>query len=90
MSWFSIRRQRGTPQIAGFYTVTGEALVVQVRWRSGGLVWNTPVAVHVQRRGHTQRHCIVDSTRLVQLGLAVATIVVVAQLWRQKEGDSHA
>ena len=87
--WFSIRRKLGAPQIAGFYTVTGESLVVQVRWPGGGLVWNTPVALHVQRRGHTERHRIVDSTRLVQIGLAVATIVVVAQLGRQQQGDAH-
>lgn len=89
MPWFSIRRQRGAPQIAGFYTVTGESLVVEARWPGGGLVWNTPIALHVQRRGHTEIRHIVDSTRLMQLGLAAATIVVVARIGRQKQGGSH-
>jgi hypothetical protein len=89
MQWFSIRRQFGAPQIAGFYTITGESLVVQVRWPGGGLVWNTPVALHVQRRGHTDVHRIVDVTRLVQLGLALAVLVMFARLGRKKQGGSH-
>lgn len=59
--------------------------MVQMRWPGGGLVWNTPVALHVQRRGHTAIHRIVDSTRLVQLGLAVAVMVVIARLERVAE-----
>lgn len=89
MPWFSIRRQFGAPQIAGFYTVTGESMVVQVRWPGGGLVWNTPLALHVQRRGHTEIHRIVDSTRLMQLGLAVVVLVVFARMGRQKQGGLH-
>ncbi len=90
MQWFSIRRQRGTPQLAGFYTITGESLVVQVRWPGGGLVWNTPVAVHVQRRGHTVTHRVLDTTRLAQCVLALLTLVMVANRGRiRKEGSDE-
>ncbi|MCL4828442.1 MAG: hypothetical protein KJZ95_13820 [Caldilinea sp.] len=86
---FSIRRQLGAPQIAGFYTITGESLVVMVRWPGGGLVWNTPIALHVQRRGHTSVHRIVDSTRLVQLALALIIIAMLVWNGRQKSGGLH-
>lgn len=89
MPWFSIRRQLGAPQIAGFYTVIGESLAVQVRWPGGGLVWNTPVALHVQRRGHTEIHRIVDGTRLVQLALALIVIGMFVWNGRQKSGGAH-
>ena len=85
MQWFSIRRQRGTPQVAGFYTITGESLVVQARWRGGGLVWHTPVAIHVQRRGHTTRRIVVDVTRLAQVALALLTLVMLVQFGRKQK-----
>lgn len=89
MQWFSIRRQRGAPHIVGFYTITGESLVAQVRWPGGGLVWNTPTAIHVQRRGHTTRQRVVDVTRLAQIALALLTVVMIAQVGRKQKEGSH-
>lgn len=89
MQWLSIRRQHGTPRIAGFYTITGESLVAQVRWPGGALVWNTPIAIHVQRRGHTTRQHVVDVTRLAQIVLALFTVVIIAQLGRKQKEGSH-
>ncbi len=85
MQWFSIRRQRGAPQVTGFYTLSGESLVARVRWPGGGLVWNTPIAIHVQRRGHTTRQPVVDVTRLVQVALALLTLVMLIQLRRKQK-----
>lgn len=90
MQWLSIRRQRSAPRIAGFYTITGESLVVQVHWPGGGLVWNTPVAIYAQRRGHATRQPIVDGTRLAQVALALLTMATIAQIGRKQQGGSHA
>jgi len=80
MQFLSIQRRTGTPQIAGFYTITGESLVVQIRWPGGGFVWNTPIAIHAQRRGHTQITPVVDSTRLAQIGLIGLTLLLLCQM----------
>jgi len=61
----------GEPISAGGVRVTPQARVLEVHWRGGGLVWNRPVAVAVERDGHTTRMPIVDATRLVQLVLGV-------------------
>ena len=82
MQWFSIRRQQGSPHIAGFHTIIGESLVVRLRWPGGGFVWHTPIAVHVQRRGHTQLHRVLDVTRLAQVALATTTLLVILGLRR--------
>jgi hypothetical protein len=90
MQWFSVQRQTGTPQIAGFYTLTGESLVVRARWPGGGFVWNTPLVIHVQRRGHTVTHRVLDMTRLAQFGLAVASIWMIVLLGqKRKEGSDE-
>ena len=90
MQYFSVRRARSAPQIAGFHTILGESLVVQVRWPGGGWVWNTPVAVHVQRRGHTVTRRVIDTTRLAQFGLALLTIAVITSRGRTRKEDSDA
>lgn len=90
MQWLSIRRQRGAPRIAGFYTIIGESLVVQVRWPGGGLVWNTPISVHIQRRGHTLRQPVVDITRLAQVALALLTVAAIVQFGRKLKEGAHA
>lgn len=90
MQWLSIRRQRGAPRIAGFYTITGESMVAQVRWPGGGLVWNTPISIHVQRRGHITRHWVIDITRLAQVALALLTVATIAQFGRKRKESLHA
>lgn len=90
MQWFTIGRRRRAPRIASFYTITGESLVVQVRWPGGGLVWQTPLAIHVQRRGRTTHQPVVDGSRLAQVALALLTVVVLIQLERKQKENSHA
>ncbi len=59
----------GQPVTAGNVTVTPQAWAITIRCPFGGLVWNRPVAVLVQREEETERIPIVDITRSVQLGL---------------------
>lgn len=90
MQWFTIGRRRSAPRIASFYTITGESLVVQVRWPGGGLVWQTPLAIHVQRRGRTTHQPVVDRSRLAQVALALLTVVALIQLEHKQKENSHA
>jgi len=72
----------------GRMTVTPQARRLVLRWRSTSFVWNRPVAVLVERGGQVQRYPIRDVTRLVQLGLGGATLLIVAAgliaSWRKK------
>jgi hypothetical protein len=63
------RTASGNPVTVGGVTVTPQSQALRVRWPSGGLVWNRPVAILVEREGGTERIPIVDVTRVVQLGL---------------------
>jgi hypothetical protein len=63
------RTASGNPVTVGDVTLTPQSQALTVRWPSGGLVWNRPVAVLVEREGATERIPIVDVTRVVQLGL---------------------
>ena len=69
-------------EIINWQTVSGEAVTVgdvtvvpqsqalTLRWgRYGGLVWNRPAAILVERGDQTERIPIVDFTRAAQLGL---------------------
>jgi hypothetical protein len=60
----------GEAVTVGDVTVVPQSQALTLRWgRYGGLVWNRPVAVLVERGGQTERIPIVDVTRAVQLGL---------------------
>ena len=72
-----VKRQTlsGEATTVGDITVTPQSQAVTVRWPSGGLVWNRPVAVVVERDGMRERTRVVDVTRMVQLGLLGLTLV---------------
>ena len=55
----------------GDVEMTPQSLLLLLHWRSFGYVWNWPIAVNVVRSGRTERHRIVDVTRLGQWGLAL-------------------
>ena len=79
------------PVTVGGVTVTPLARALVVRWPGGGLVWNRPAAVLVEREGRVRRIPIVDVTRLVQagllgLGLALAIASLVHSM-RRKEAS---
>jgi hypothetical protein len=59
----------------GDVTVTPQSKSLTLRWPLGGLVWNRPVAVLVERGEQRERIPIVDVTRIVQLGLLAFSVV---------------
>jgi hypothetical protein len=56
-------------------TVTPRSRALVVRGPRGGLVWNRPTAVLVERDGKSCRVPIVDVTRILQAGLLGAVLV---------------
>ncbi|MCC7354888.1 MAG: hypothetical protein IT330_14180 [Anaerolineae bacterium] len=90
--WIQWQTINGDPITVGDVTVTPQSQSLTVRWPFGGFVWNRPVAVLVERGGQTERIPIVDTTRMVQLGvlgfgLACAAMAFIS-LSRQRR-DSH-
>ncbi len=73
----------------GQVTVRPQSQALTIRWPYGGLVWNRPVAILVQRGEQWTRIPIVDVTRTVQLGLLglgliLAVIIFVRTRHRRK------
>ena len=65
----------GDTVTVGDVSVTPESKALIVRWPYGGLVWNRPVAVLVDKGEQTERIRIVDVTRMVQLGLLALSFI---------------
>ena len=61
--------ETGSPITVDETTLTPQSQVLTVRWPNGGWVWNRPVAVLVEQDGQTERHPIVDVTRIAQISL---------------------
>ena len=77
----------------GDLTVRPQSQALVIRWPSGGMVWNRPTAVLVERDGQTQRIPILDVTRLAILAMVgfgivyvVASIVLSARRRRNRNG----
>jgi len=90
----------GTPTSVRDVRIIPQSRTLVVRFSGGGLVWNRPTAVLVERNGQTRRIPIYDLTRLLQIGLfGIAFAVVVAwaatSTWRKERhsgrhyGRSH-
>lgn len=81
---------KGEPVSAGGARVTPQARVLEVRWSGGGLVWNRPVGVMVERDGQTMRMPIVDVTRMIQVALgmfvALYSMAAAARMARSMRG----
>lgn len=65
----------GDKVTVGDVTVTPQSQALTIRWPYGGLVWNRPVAILVERGEQTERVPIVDVTRIAQLGLLGLSLV---------------
>jgi len=65
----------GEEVIVGDITVTPQSKALVMHAPFGGLVWNRPVAVLVERGERTERIPIVDVTRIVELGLLALSVV---------------
>ena len=75
----------------GDVTVTPRAQVLVVSLPFGQLVWKRPADVLVERGGRTERIRVMDTTRIVALGLAsliaaLAAVEVVGIARRMRRG----
>lgn len=66
---FKWQTTSGDKVTVGDVTVTPQSQALTIRWPNGGLVWNRPGAILVERGEQTERIPIVDVTRIAQLGL---------------------
>jgi hypothetical protein len=67
----------GEAVTVGDVTIVPQSRALTLRWgRYGGLVWNRPAAILVERGDQTKRIPVVDYTRVVQLGLLGFCLIV--------------
>jgi hypothetical protein len=66
---FSIETTYASPITVGSTRLTPRAAALTVRLPFGGLVWNRPAAVQVERDGSTEIIPIFDVTRIAQVAL---------------------
>jgi hypothetical protein len=66
----------GQPVTVGDVTLTPQSQALVIRWPNGGLVWNRPVAILVERGQQTERIPILDVTRIVQWGLLGVSLIL--------------
>ena len=78
LQWQTLSGDRVT---VGDVSLTPQSQALTIRWPWGGLVWNRPVAVLVERDGQTERIPIVDVTRMAQLGLLGLSLVFSAVIF---------
>lgn len=68
----------GAAVSVGDVTVTPQSRTLILRWPHGGLIWNRPAAVLVQRGEGTERIPIVDVTLIAQsVLLALALLAAI-------------
>lgn len=89
---FQWQTASGDKVAVGDVTVTPQSRALTVRWPRGGLVWNRPTAVVVERGEETERIPIVDVTLMAQLGLLglslVFSMIIMALSIRRKKEES--
>jgi hypothetical protein len=80
---FSFETTSADPITVGSTRLTPRAAALTFRWSSGGLVWNCPASVQVERNGSTEIIPILDVTRIAQVmlyGLAALFTVLSIML----------
>ncbi len=80
------------PIVVGDTRITPQAQAFSVRFPFGGIVWNRPTAVLVERDDLTQRIPIVDVTRVAQvalLGLVVTFSIIITLLAARQRRIRH-
>jgi len=85
--WFQRQTISGDQTKIGDTIVTPQAQSVTLRWPYGGLIWNRPAAVLVERDNHTTRLPVIDVTRILVwglLGLGLFFAIVTALLSNQQ------
>jgi len=87
LQWRTISGDKVT---VGDVTVTPQSRALTIRWPHGGLVWNRPVDILVERGEQTERIPIVDVTRMAQLGLLglslmFSMVILVLSIRRRRD-----
>lgn len=73
------------------YTLVPQNRSLRIHFPFGGLVWNRPVAVSVQRAdGETQMLSVYDQTRLAQIAIVACAVAagLVGAAWRARAARS--
>jgi hypothetical protein len=72
--------------------LTPRAAALTFRWPSGGLVWNRPASVQVERNGSTEIIPILDMTRIAQVVLyglaALFSVLSIMLMIRRRKSRS--
>jgi hypothetical protein len=73
---FQWKTVSGEPVMVGDITITPQSQALIVRWPMGTFVWHRPTALVVEQHGQVKRYRIIDVTRIMQLGLFGAALVM--------------
>lgn len=65
----------GEKTTVGQISLTPQSQAFMIRWPNGGVVWNRPQAILVERDGQMERIRIMNVTRMTQLGLLGLTLI---------------
>jgi hypothetical protein len=72
----------GQPVVVDDITLTLQSRVVSLHLPTGGFAWNRPTAVLVRQNGQVVSLPIVDTTRLLQLGICGLSLAITFTLVR--------
>lgn len=68
-AWIDWQTSDGEPIRINELTITPQAQALTICWPGGGLVWNRPAALLIERAGQVERSPLYDWTRLLQVSL---------------------
>ena len=74
--WFEWRTTLGEPITAGETRITPQSRALVVRLPFGGLVWNRPTGVLVERPGQSEKIPVVDVTGTAVLALTALGVII--------------
>jgi len=74
--FIQLKTVQGTAVQTPHHTLIPESQALIIRFPYGGFVWQRPTAVLVQQGDQTQRHPIVDVTRLATWSVRVASLLL--------------
>lgn len=74
--FIQLKTVQGTAVTTPQHTLIPESQAIVVKFPFGGFVWQRPTAVLVQTGAQTQRHPIVDVTRLATLSVMAASLFI--------------
>ena len=70
------KTMQGTAVSTPHHTLIPESQALIIKFPYGGMVWQRPTAVLVQNGSQTERHPIVDVTRLATWSIIGATVLL--------------